>query len=308
MGKYIDLRCDFGFKYCMSDPIIMKSFLNALLEGDVEKITSVTFENVEMPRDVINQRGVTFDLHCTTETGDSILIEMQNSYQKFFKTRANFYIFNLMSKKIRRGIEWGKMENDITRIIGIFIMGDGLAGLNDAITCTAECNVKTGEIFWDRHRKYFINLPKFKFDAENITTKDIWINFFKNLGDMDNIHQSVYERADEGLLRLLEKAKVAALTDEERDVYEASMKRLEDEVDMEELGYKIGMEKGMEEGMEKGMEKGRKEGLEEGRREGKKEGEHDKAIQIATDMKKEGLDIAIIVKMTKLSLEEVEKL
>ena len=292
MGKYIDLRCDFGFKYCMSDPIIMKSFLNALLEGDVEKITSVTFENVEMPRDTINQRGVTFDLHCTTETGDSILIEMQNSYQKFFKTRANFYIFNLMSKKIRRGIEWGKMENDITRIIGIFIMGDGLAGLNDAITCTAECNVKTGEIFWDRHRKYFINLPKFKFDAENITTKDIWINFFKNLGDMDNIHQSVYERADEGLLRLLEKAKVAALTDEERDVYEASMKRLEDEVDMEELGYKIGMEKGMEKGKEIGRE----------------EGERNKSIQIATGMKQEGLDSALIAKLTNLSLEEIEKL
>ena len=300
MGKYIDLRCDFGFKYCMSDPIIMKSFLNALLEGDVEKITSVTFENVEMPRDTINQRGVTFDLHCTTETGDTILIEMQNSYQKFFKTRANFYIFNLMSKKIRRGIEWGKMENDITRIIGIFIMGDGLAGLDDAITCTAECNVKTGEIFWDRHRKYFINLPKFKFDAENITTKDIWINFFKNLGDMDKIHKSVYERADEGLLRLLEKAKVAALTDEERDVYEASMKRLEDEVDMEELGYKIGMEEG--------LDIGRKEGREEGRKEGREEGEHNKAIQIATDMKKEGMDMALIVKMTKLSLEEIEKL
>lgn len=300
MGKYIDLRCDFGFKYCMSDPIIMKSFLNALLEGDVEKITSVTFENVEMPRDTINQRGVTFDLHCTTETGDTILIEMQNSYQKFFKTRANFYIFNLMSKKIRRGIEWGKMENDITRIIGIFIMGDGLAGLDDAITCTAECNVKTGEIFWDRHRKYFINLPKFKFDAENITTKDIWINFFKNLGDMDKIHKSVYERADEGLLRLLEKAKVAALTDEERDVYEASMKRLEDEVDMEELGYKIGMEEG--------LDIGRKEGREEGRKEGREEGERNKSIQIATGMKQEGLASALIAKLTNLSLEEIEKL
>ena len=296
MGKYIDLRCDFGFKYCMSDPIIMKSFLNALLEGDVEKITSVTFENVEMPRDTINQRGVTFDLHCSTETGDTILIEMQNSYQKFFKTRANFYIFNLMSKKIRRGIEWGKMENDITRIIGIFIMGDGLAGLDDAITCTAECNVKTGEIFWDRHRKYFINLPKFKFDAENITTKDIWINFFKNLGDMDKIHKSVYERADEGLLRLLEKAKVAALTDEERDVYEASMKRLEDEVDMEELGYKIGLEEG--------LDIGRKEG----RKEGREEGERNKSIQIATGMKQEGLDSALIAKLTNLSLEEIEKL
>jgi predicted transposase/invertase (TIGR01784 family) len=197
-----------------------------------------------------------------------------------------------MSKKIRRGIEWGKMENDITRIIGIFIMGDGLAGLDDAITCTAECNVKTGEIFWDRHRKYFINLPKFKFDAENITTKDIWINFFKNLGDMDNIHKSVYERADEGLLRLLEKAKVAALTDEERDVYEASMKRLEDEVDMEELGYKIGME----------------EGLDIGRKEGREEGERNKSIQIATGMKQEGLASALIAKLTNLSLEEIEKL
>ena len=155
-------------------------------------------------------------------------------------------------------------------------------------------------------------MPKFKFDAENITTKDIWINFFKNLGDMDKIHKSVYERADEGLLRLLEKAKVAALTDEERDVYEASMKRLEDEVDMEELGYKIGMEEGLDIGRKEGREEGRKEGREEGRKEGREEGreegEHNKALQIATDMKKEGMDMALIVKMTNLSLEEIEKL
>ena len=109
---------------------------------------------------------------------------------------------------------------------------------------------------------------------------------------MDRIHKSVYERADEGLLRLLEKAKVAALTDEERDVYEASMKRLEDEVDMEELGYKIGLE----------------EGLDIGRKEGREEGERNKSIQIATGMKQEGLDSALIAKLTKLSLEEIEKL
>ena len=117
---------------------------------------------------------------------------------------------------------------------------------------------------------------------------------------MDKIHKSVYERADEGLLRLLEKAKVAALTDEERDVYEASMKHLEDEVDMEENGYKIGLEEG--------LDIGRKEGREEGRKEGREEGEHNKALQIATDMKKEGMDMALIVKMTNLSLEEIEKL
>lgn len=31
MGKYIDLKCDFAFKYCMQDEVIMKSFLNASL-------------------------------------------------------------------------------------------------------------------------------------------------------------------------------------------------------------------------------------------------------------------------------------
>ncbi len=113
MGKYIDLRCDFGFKYCMSDPIIMRSFLNAILDGDEDTITGVQFENVEEPRSAKNRRGVIFDMLCTTEKGDTILVEMQNSYQKFFKTRANYYIYNLMHRKIERGL---------IRILVVFIM------------------------------------------------------------------------------------------------------------------------------------------------------------------------------------------
>ncbi len=276
MAKFIDLRCDFGFKYCMSDPIIMKSFLNAILDGDEETITDVTFENVEIPRETEDQRGVIFDLLCTTDKGDTILIEMQNSNQKFFKTRANFYIYNLLRKKIDRGHVWKKMKQDISKIIGIFIMGDGLNGLDKVITRTAECDLDTGSEFWNRHRKYFISLPQFKLDINNMTNKDIWIDFLKNLGSMDKIHPSVYERADEGLLRLLKKANIAALTDEDLDYYEASMKRLEDEMDMEEIGY------------EKGI--------------------RDKAVQIAIDMKRDGVDPKNIAKWTDLTLDEIEKL
>ena len=248
MGKYIDLRCDFGFKYCMSDPIVMTSFLNVLLEGDEDPITNVQFENVEEPRRTVGERGVIFDLLCTTNKGDTILVEMQNSHQKFFKTRANFYIYNLLRKKIDRGHVWKNMKQDISKIIGIFIMGEGLDGLDKVITRTSECDLDTGDEFWDRHRKYFISLPKLELDVSNLAAKDIWIDFLKNLGNMDRIHPSVYERADEGLLRLLEKANIAALTEEEIDYYETSMKRLEDEMDMEEHGFEIGMEKGMEKG------------------------------------------------------------
>ncbi|MBQ0143409.1 MAG: Rpn family recombination-promoting nuclease/putative transposase, partial [Prevotellaceae bacterium] len=273
---FIDLRCDFGFKYCMSDPIIMMSFLNAILDGDEETITDVSFENVEMPRETEDQRGVIFDLLCTTDKGDTILIEMQNSNQKFFKTRANFYTYNLLRKKIERGHVWKKMKHDISKIIGIFIMGEGLNGLDKVITRTAECDLDTGGEFWDRHRKYFISLPKFTLDVNNMTTKDIWIDFLKNLGSMDRIHPSVYKRADEGLLRLLKKANIAALSDEEINYYEASMKRLEDEMDMEEVGFERGVEV--------------------------------ESLRIASDMKKKGFDFALIHELTNVSLDVIEKL
>ena len=62
---------------------------------------------------------------------------------------------------------------------------------------------------------------------------------------MENIDQSIYERADEGLLRLIEKAKIGALSEKEHRIYEASLKALEDEVDMEETGYERGLEEGL---------------------------------------------------------------
>jgi len=280
MAKFIDLRCDFGFKYCMSDPIIMMSFLNAILDGDEETITDVSFENVEMPRETEDQRGVIFDLLCTTDKGDTILIEMQNSCQKFFKTRANYYVYKLLDSKIDKGLVWKDMKEDISKIIGIFIMGETMAGIDSVITRTAECNLDTGELFWDRHRKYFVNLQKFKLDGSDITMKDLWLYSFKNLGNMENIDPSVYEKADEGLLKLIERAKVGALSKKEYAMYEASLKRLADEIDMEEHGFERGVE----------------------------EGKHNESLRIATDMKKKGFDFALIHELTNVSLDVIEKL
>ena len=59
---------------------------------------------------------------------------------------------------------------------------------------------------------------------------------------------------------ILKWGKVAALSDEEYLRYEASMKYLEDEIDMEAHGFELGIEKGREEG----REEGKKEGIEEG--------------------------------------------
>jgi len=128
----------------------------------------------------------------------------------------------------------------------------------------------------------------FWFDRSNITVKNIWISFFKNLGNMENIDPSVYERADDGLLRLIEKAKVSALSEEEYDQYEASMKYLEDEIDMEQHGYERGMEEGM--------------------KQGKLEGEKTANLRNAKNLKTLGVDIHTISQATGLSVEEIEGL
>ncbi|MBR5373550.1 MAG: hypothetical protein IK131_02620 [Paludibacteraceae bacterium] len=144
----------------------------------------------------------------------------------------------------------------------------------------------------------------FRFDRTNITVKNIWISFFKNLGNMENIDPSVYERADEGLLRLIEKAKVSALSEEEYDQYKASMKYLEDEIDMEQHGYERGMEEGLRKGTEQGMEQGMMQGL----KQGKLEGEKTVNLRNAKNLKTLGVDIHTIAQATGLSVKEIEEL
>ncbi len=277
----MDLRSDYGFKVCMQDETIMKSFLNAILEEETDKITSVQFRNVEVPQPQKDERGVNFDLLCTTERGETILIEMQNAPQKFFKTRAAFYISTILTKQFTRGFKWEKMKQDISRIFGIFIMGEKNKWLNKPITRTSVYDRDDLVEFWDRNHNFFLSLPDFNLDKKNITPKNIWMHFFKTLGTMDRIDPSVYERADEGLLRLLEKANVANLTEEEYAQYEASMKALEDEVDMEKHGYR----RGMEDGVKKGIQQ--------------------ESFRYAKEMKEKGVAIEIIMEISHLSEEEI---
>lgn len=44
MAKFIDLRCDYGGRFCMSNPTITKFFPNAILKGRMENINPLVYE------------------------------------------------------------------------------------------------------------------------------------------------------------------------------------------------------------------------------------------------------------------------
>ncbi|MBR4970531.1 MAG: Rpn family recombination-promoting nuclease/putative transposase, partial [Paludibacteraceae bacterium] len=102
MSNFVNLKTDWAFKKLMGQERQMLSFLNSLLSEEYGEIKSITFENVEFTPVHPQGRGVIFDLLCTTENNDKIIVEMQNYSQLFFKTRANYYLYTLMSKVLNR--------------------------------------------------------------------------------------------------------------------------------------------------------------------------------------------------------------
>lgn len=100
------------------------------------------------------------------------------------------------------------------------------------------------------------------------------------------------------------------LTGEEevRRLAELREKWESDYVDAKEFGLLEGREQGRAEGIAEGRREGRKEGKKEGKAEGIKQGIKEEKIKTAQQMKKNGLDIKLIEKITELTREEIEKI
>ncbi|MDD6002301.1 MAG: Rpn family recombination-promoting nuclease/putative transposase, partial [Bacteroidales bacterium] len=94
MPKYINPVTDFGFKRIFKDEEITRGFLNALLQkyDPATHIKSVTITDGELDEASKAIRRVVYDVHCTTDTGEEFVIEMQNEAQEFFQERIVYYL------------------------------------------------------------------------------------------------------------------------------------------------------------------------------------------------------------------------
>lgn len=90
MGKFINPFTDYGFKKIFGQEIskdLLIDFLNDLLKGE-RVITDFTFlNNEQLPADE-DGRSLIYDIYCSTDTGEKIIVEMQNKSQLRFKERT----------------------------------------------------------------------------------------------------------------------------------------------------------------------------------------------------------------------------
>ena len=102
MGAFIYPFTDWSFKFIFGreeNKDILIEFLNDLLQGE-RVITDVRYMNNEQIPEQMEMRKVIYDIFCETDTGEHIIVEMQNRWQEHFKDRALFYMSNRLSSRL----------------------------------------------------------------------------------------------------------------------------------------------------------------------------------------------------------------
>ena len=248
-------------------------FLNALLNKNIKNIEIRDELNLErLSRD---EKGGRLDLQAKVEDGTIISIEMQLRNEYNFQERTTLYGGKVISRETERGTDY----EDINQVIMINILGFNLLDVEDYISKTA--------IVLDKHREYevltgmkwyFIELPKFRKQNPDMDEKiNQWLVF---IDDYNKELVKVAEKKNE----TLKKARI-------------EMNYLTGDAEVRRLAE-----------LREKWEMDRISAINHATRVGKEEGAKEKAIQIAKEMLNESISVETIMKLTKLSKEEIEKI
>ena len=245
--KYISLLTDFGFKRVFGtepNKAILIDFLNTLLP-DYHHIKDLTFKNTEKLGNTPIDRKAIFDIYCQAENGDRFIVEIQKAKQNFFKDRSVYYSTFPIQEQALQG-EW---DFNLTPVytVGVldFIFDDHKN--DDTIVHLVQLRNQNGEIFYDKLKFIYIELPKFKKTIDQLETHlDKWLFILRNLANLSDpppkpLQETVFSE-------LFEVAAIANFSRLEQDSYQNSLKYYRDMNNVVDTARQEGVKKGLEEG------------------------------------------------------------
>lgn len=290
MPHFINPFTDVGFKKIFGQEVtkdLLIDFLNDLLV-DEKEIKDIKFLDKELMPEYMGDRGVIYDIYCTTENGEEFIVEMQNRQQVNFRERALYYLSRTISRQGERGTDW---KFNLKAVYGVFFMNFRLDNMPHRLrTDIILADRETHEQFSDKLRFIFIELPAFNKEEEECETDfERWIYVLKNMETLKRLPFKARKSVFEKLEKIVD---IASLSKEEREKYDESIKVYRDSLVT----------------MAFAEEKGKKEGIEIGIEIGKEEGHVEERLEIARNMKSIGMNVDAIQQVTKLTLEEIEKL
>jgi predicted transposase/invertase (TIGR01784 family) len=304
--KFLDPKNDIAFKQVFGtekNKDILIHFLNDMIpfpEG--AKIETVSFLKPSQDPDAAIRKQSIVDVLCVDEKGCQYIVEMQVASTKSFVKRAQYYAAKAYVNQMGVGEDYQNLKEIIFLAITDFVMfPDNPEYKTDHMILdknSLEHNLK--DFYF-----CFLELPKFKKSIHELTTPiEKWTYFFKHAPktSLEELREVI------GDYPIIEKAYNVLnqffWSKQELDFYEWELKRKRDENAV--YAYKV--DEGFAKGKAEGFAKGKAEGFTEGEAAGEARGAQNAIRRIAADFLAQGIDVATIQAVTKLSPEEIESL
>ena len=289
--KFADPKNDLAFKKIFGDihhKHILISFLNSVLDfKDEKEIVDVSIANPYQVPKIPELKETILDIKATNREGENFIVEMQKKDIGDFAKRSLYYTSKAYVSQLPKGGDYTKLK----RVYFIGILNFNIFENSSYISRHLIINQETNTQDLDDFEFNFIELPKFNKDIYELeTTLDKWIYFLKYAQDLTMIpkeYNSLKEFEDAFKI-----ATQTAWDSKELEIYEYIEIKEFDEINAIRTAERKAEKRGMERGMERGIERGMKQ----------------KAIEIAKNLLRAGVDIETIVLSTGLSKEEIESL
>lgn len=273
MCRYINPFIDYGFKKLFAtegNKDILISFLNAVIEDVTDPIVDLIYKNVEQIGEFNGERSSYFDVYCQTTHGRRFIVEMQNSWQLFFKDRTLYYAAKAIrdqgikgdpikrerSKEKAKRKKWDYRLNEVYLIAVMnFTFPENEYGPNEYYHRVMLTDLADQHVFYDKLTLIYLEMPKVgDVELDMGRPLDRWLRVLYQLWGEEECPPEL----DEPVFRkLYEQAEYARFTPNQQLTYERSLKYELDTYNQIESGRILGHEEGLKEG----REEGRKEGL-----------------------------------------------
>ena len=288
LHQHVNLLTDFGFKrFFGTEPYKdnLIHFLNAFLEPYIGHITDIRYRPTEQLGLSDKEKRVVYDVYCTNEEDDHVIVEMQQEDQKFMKNRMIAYSSRIISNSLEVGDRYYDIPTVITIVLANFRVAE-LTGRDDFVQYVT-LKDEQNNIFSKKMAFLLIDLSKFAAQMQFDQLVDDRARWCYTIRNMNRMEESAIP-AQYGMFRkLCEDCRITKLNVMEKQEYEKSVLEYEDV--KEAMAYQ--REKGIEEGIEKGREEGR-----------------EALLNAARNFLRMDLSVHDVAQATGLSEEEVGKL
>ena len=285
---------DFYFKYLLGSEQrkhLTIQFLNAVLyENEETQIEDVLFLDKDQDPEFAHEKLSKLDILARTNTGMQIDIEVQVLKHAYLSERFLYYWAGLYGSQLKEKDQYTQLKPTISIILLDFVYLPETAWHNVYHIYNDISKQRLTEHF----AMHFIEMKKFTYsDIKKLTKLGTWAAYFSNC---DTKEMEVLTM-NNNVMKDVAKAENAFTNDETmRYQYMLREKAIRD--------YYSGLDDAKQEGIAIGEERGE----ERGRKLGLAQGVQQEKMANILGMLREGIDMAVIAKITSCSIEEIQQI